>query len=348
MAALLLLLTFILAYFSQIVHGVNIPGPDSAHKYKSAVAHFALVDSARQDPYASGESRKVMVSLFMPVPVSACKKECEVPYVSVPVAKVANNQTLGNPNAGVFEKMQYTVCCSSSNVLLDTSKIPVVVLEPNTDTSRLLYANLARYMTANNVAVVLIDHPHDSSVVQFPDSSLVYQAGATGLSNYSPLTSWNETVFNALNIRIQDIDMVLAQLRNPSVLANNFPNVHFANGLDTRNFSVVGHGFGGTVATALSAIDPRVIFSINLSGSAPPLNKDTAAPVYFIGRSDYRREDDINWPAAWKHLTGPATEFDLGDSGIMDFTDLPIVIDTAGTKGLHGFGLGNSGPWVSL
>jgi hypothetical protein len=146
---------------------------------------------------------------------------------------------------------------------------------------------------------------------------------------------------------LKDIDMTLAQLRNPSILANNFPNVHFAHGLNTSNYSVVGHGFGGTVATALSAIDSRVVFSINLSGSPPPLTKDTKAPIYFIGRSDFRREDDFNWPAAWKHLTGPATEFDLGDSGIMDFTDLPIVIDTAGTKGLHGFGLGNSGPWVS-
>ncbi|KAF1914671.1 hypothetical protein BDU57DRAFT_540570 [Ampelomyces quisqualis] len=38
-------------------------------------------------------------------------------------------------------------------------------------------------------------------------------------------------------------------------------------------------------------------------------------------------------------------EFDLSDSGILDFTDLPIVIEAAGINGLKGFGLGNSGPW---
>ncbi|KAF1914670.1 hypothetical protein BDU57DRAFT_579083 [Ampelomyces quisqualis] len=208
-------------------------------------------------------------------------------------AKITNNQTLGDFNKDVFEKMEYTVCCSASETI-HASKIPVVVIEPHTDTCRLLYTNLAHYMTANNVAVVLVDHPHDSSIVEFSDSYFALNGGATGLSNYSPLTVRNSTVTKAIDIRVHDIHMALEQLKDPSILTCNFHNFKFTSGLNTSSYSVVGHGLGGTVATELSISDPRVRLSINLSGSAPPLDHDIKGPIYFLGRSDFRRENDIN------------------------------------------------------
>ncbi|OAL04907.1 hypothetical protein IQ06DRAFT_344290 [Phaeosphaeriaceae sp. SRC1lsM3a] len=341
MTGLAVLAVALLAFFCQ-VNAALIPGPDSQHGHKSAVAHFELVDPGRKDPHAPTQDRRIMVSLFLPVKNDDCHSECEVSYMSSQAAKIANNQTLGNSNAGVFEQAKYKVCCGSSQSI-SASSIPVVVLEPHTDTSRLLYANLARYMTANNVAVVLIDHPHDSSLVEF-SNAIDYNSGATGLSNFSPITVWNSTVTNAIDIRVQDIRMALDKLKDPSLLKSNFHAFHFDSGLDTSSYSIVGHGLGGTVATSLSVSDPRVRFSINLSGSAPPLDKTTSAPIYFIGRSDFRREDDINWPSAWQHLTGPATEFDLADSGILDFTDVTAVLE-ATKSSLKALGVGNSGAW---
>jgi hypothetical protein len=341
-------LVVLLGIFSQ-VHGIVIPGPDSDHKYKSAVAEISLTDPNRKDPWNMTENRKTMVSVFIPIPVASCASECKHPYMSNEAAKIANDQFFHDKNKGVFEKMEYTVCCKASQVI-DASKIPVVVLEPHTDTSRLMYATLARYMTANNVAVVLIDHPHDSAIVEFkdPSSAIAWNSGLTGLSNFSPLTTWNSTVTNAMDIRIKDINFVLTALQDPALLTANFPNIHFANALKTTSYSIVGHGLGGTVATSLSATDPHVRFSINLSGSAPLLAKDTASAVYFLGRANFRREHDINWPSAWKHLTGPATEFELENSDIMDFTDLSTVVDLAQTQGgfvgLKARGLGSTGP----
>jgi hypothetical protein len=344
MATLTLLLVGLLAFFNQ-VHSILIPGPDSEHKFKSAVAEFSLVDNRRKDPHSVDDDRKIMVSLFMPIPVSDCTSECDHAYMGKVAAKIANNQTLGDPNNGVFEKMKYTVCCGSSEPI-DASNIPVVVLEPHIDTSRLLYSNLARYMTANNVAVILIDHPHDSSVVEFPDTGAVFNSGATGLSNFSPLTVWNSTVTNAIDFRIQDIYMALERVQDPTLLTRSFGSAfNFSSGLNTSSYSIVGHGLGGTVATQLSISDRRVRLSINLSGSAPPLDHNIGSPIYFIGRANAKRDDDINWPQTWKHLTGPATEYDLADSEIMDFTDLPIVIDATGNPKLKGIGLGKSGPW---
>ncbi|KAH7406897.1 hypothetical protein DE146DRAFT_607975 [Phaeosphaeria sp. MPI-PUGE-AT-0046c] len=332
----------LLAFFCQ-VNSALIPGPDmEKHDYMSAVAHFELVDAARKDPHSPAQNRRIMVSLFLPVHKTACGHECEVSYMSSQAAKITNNQTLGDWNAGVFEQAKYNVCCGSSHSI-SASSIPVVVLEPHTDTSRLLYANLARYMTANNVAVILLDHPHDSSLVEF-SNAIDYNSGTTGLSNFPPITMWNSTVTKAIDIRVQDIRMALEKLRTPSLLEQKFPAFNFSSGLDTSSYSSVGHGLGGTVATTLSTSDPRVRFSINLSGSAPPLDQTTNSTIYFIGRSDFRREDDINWPAAWHHLTGLATEFDLSDSGIFDFTDLTVVLEATNSS-LKGLGLGNSGAW---
>lgn len=342
MGAILYLLAGILASCSPVVSGVLLPGPDNNHEYKVAVADIELIDTARKDPHSQDIDRKIMVSLFMPVPVATCSKEIERPYMNSPAAIIADFQMLGDTPNGVFDKVAYKVC-SSAQAPINMSSIPVVVLEPHTDTSRLLYANLARYMTANNFAVVLIDHPYDSSVVEFPDKSAVYQNGATGLSNYSPLTEWNSTVESAISIRIADIKFALSQLGDASKWTKSFPDFEFAGTLNTTGYSVVGHGLGGTVATSLSASDPNVVISINLSGSAPPLNHSSTARIFFIGRSDFRRNNDILWPSFWSNLTGPSTEFDLSDSGIMDFTDLPIVVEASNRQGLKGHGLGASG-----
>jgi hypothetical protein len=168
MSALSILVVVLLAFFGQS-NGLLIPGPDSEHKYNSAVADFALTDTSRKDPWDGGD-RKIMVSLFMSVPGSSCSSECERPYMPGFTAKIANEQFFGDKGKGVFEKVAYKTCCAAKQAV-DASRIPVVVVNGQTDTSRLMYANLARYIAANNIAVALLDHPHDSSVTEFPDGA---------------------------------------------------------------------------------------------------------------------------------------------------------------------------------
>ncbi|KAF2026239.1 hypothetical protein EK21DRAFT_116026 [Setomelanomma holmii] len=329
MALLSLLTVLLLAFVGHVplVYAKNIviPGPDSEHKYKPAVASFSLNDQSRKDAWDTADNRKIMVSVFMPIPEKFCT-ECALPYMPDQTAKISNDQFFGDKNKGVFEPMQYKACCGASGSV-DVSKLSVVVIDPHTDTSRLLYANLARFVSANNVVVVLIDHPHDSSIVEFEDKSIAYNSDRTGLSNFSPLTTWNETVRRAVDIRVKDINLALDSLSDPATLIRAFPSIKFTSGLDTSAYGIVGHGLGGTVATTLGTSDPRAQFSINLSGSSGPLTTKTKRPTYFLGRQNFVRDADINWPEAWKHLIGPATEFDLQNSEIMDFTDLPVIIE---------------------
>lgn len=153
------------------VHAVRLPSADGKHKYKVAVSHFPLTDTARKDPYKPDEDRRLMVSLYMPVPKESCSNECQNSYMPPQTAAIANEQFIegGKRDAGIFEEMAYGVCCGSSTDI-DASKFPVIVLEPHVDTSRLLYSTMARFISANGVAVVVIDHPGDASIVQFSSS----------------------------------------------------------------------------------------------------------------------------------------------------------------------------------
>jgi hypothetical protein len=329
---------------------VIIPDPDSLHEYRVAVANFPLTNAAQRDPYAPTLDRKLSVSLFMPVRKADCTANCETLYMPVDTARTSNAQFFGDTSSGVFERMKYQACCGSSGVI-DASKYPIVFLESQVGTSRFLYSTLARFISANGMAVVLVDHPYDASIDQYESYGLseIRNNGSVNLDPFTAFTSWNETVTKAIDTRIQDINFVLQQLQDISLLQRQFPSLKFNTTFDNSSYTVVGHGLGGTTATKLSTLDPRVRFSINLSGSAPLLQQPTSADIYFFGRSDFRRENDIHWPATWKNLAGKATEWDLKDAGIFDFSDLPWIVDLArkdegmtieSVKGLQGLG-----PW---
>lgn len=354
--AISLKLAILVALFCQASYAILLPPPASnSHGYKVAVSHFPLTDVARQDPYNQAADRQIMVSVFLPVNKTHCTSECENSYMPFQTARIADEQFLLNAADGVFNKMAYTVCCGTS-AEINASAYSVVVLEPHVDTSRLLYANLARHMSANGVAVVLLDHPGDASIVEFPQTNTssaatIYNSGTVTLSNFSPFTQWNETITQAIETRIQDIDFALTQLASLPLLEEQFPTLRFSGPLITSSYSIAGHGLGGSVATSLSFSDPRVRFSINLSGTPPLLTESSAAPIWFIGRTDFRASHDIHWPTTWSHLTGPIVEFVIENSGIFDFSDLPIVIELArnegGMKDVQGKGLGGSGAWAN-
>ncbi|KAI4648893.1 uncharacterized protein J4E79_009965 [Alternaria viburni] len=350
----------------QNVHSIEIPGADNNHNYLVAVSHFPLTDSTKKDPYRPEQDRRVMVSLYMPVPRKQCSAMGTQEYMPPQTAKIANEQFIeGNEReAGVFETMTYSSCVGSSSGGGgggDVSKIPVVVLEPHVDTSRLMYSTMARYIAANGAAVVVIDHPGDASIVQFTSSrtrdlEVVYNSG-----------TYNQTVEMAVSTRISDIAFALSQINSTSLLQRQFPALHFTGSLNTESYGIIGHGLGGTVATSLSLfpslLSPTMLnatnaptatarFSINLSGTPPLLNSSTTnttnTPLFFFGRADFRREHDINWPTTWSHLTGPATEFDLDDSAIFDASDLPLIMELAreeaGKTGAVGRGLSGNRP----
>ncbi|KAH6644627.1 hypothetical protein C7974DRAFT_326272 [Boeremia exigua] len=314
---------FAIIMLFEPLHAVYIPGPNDAHVYTTAVANFPLINAANQE---------LEVSLFMPVHKADCSSECDKLYMPAGTARESDAQFFGNTSDSVFDKMKYKACCGSSKTI-DASKVPLVFLEPQVGTSRFLYSTLARFMSANGQAVAIIDHP------DVPANN-----GSASLDPFKDLKVWDEMVTKTVDARIQNIKFVLQELGDVNLLQRQFPSIKFSAAFDSESYSIVGHGIGGSTATTLSTLDPRVRFSINLSGSAPLLQDPTYATVYFFGRSDFRRENDIHWPTTWKYLAGRVTEWDFKNAGIFDFSDLPWIVDLArkdemitidGVKGLR-------------
>ncbi|KAF2247008.1 hypothetical protein BU26DRAFT_397650, partial [Trematosphaeria pertusa] len=321
----------LIALLTRKTHGVLIP-PPKPHDMSWEVAHArtSLVDTSRKDPYSPSEDRKLGVSIFVPVFKPYCTKQCDNVYMPDQTARTSNLQFFGDENANVFEKLYFKSCCASYGET-DLGAHRLVVLEPGVATSREVYNQLARQMSANGFVVVTIDHPHDASIVEFLDAndkSVIANNGTVDLCSFSPATSWNDTVTKAVDARTDDINFMLTQLSNISLFERLFPDLklHAGSPLNSDSFVIMGHGLGGTVATMFSAQDKRTVFSINLSGTTPVLQTDVKNHVIFFGRDEYTRDDDANWKQSWKHFTGSVVEWDMHKGGQMDYTDLPLMV----------------------
>ena len=256
-----------------------IPAPDAdSHAYKVAVAHFPLTDVTYKDPYAATQNRKLMVSLFLPIPNTACVQECENTYMPPTTARLLSTQFFSN-SSSILKTTTYTTCCRATHPI-DASAFPLVVLEPQVHTTRLLYSTLARHLSAAGAAVVVIDHPYDASVVEFAFSRTIFNNGSVGLDAFNPVQAWNASVSGAVETRMRDVRFVLEQVADLGVLRRQFAGFEVQKAVRAERYVVVGHGLGGATATALSVLDSRVAFSVNMAGSAPLLGNPVDASRY--------------------------------------------------------------------
>ena len=307
------------------------------------VAHTrsSLVDSNRKDPYNESQERKVAFSFFMPVYGKNCTATTNDEYASDLTAKACNLQFFGDKDAGVFDELFFKSCTSDTNETVADDH-PLIIFEPAFGTSRLLYSQLSRQLSANGAYVVTIDHPYDAPLVEFADSGAIERNGAIKLDVFKVNKPVDEKeTKKAIQARIDDINAVIKELERPDALRNYFPGINSIKDkkVNTNRLYLIGHGLGGSVASSMSVNDKRVEWIINLSGSTPVLTEDITAYTIFFGHETYRSEDDEAWKATKKHLAGPQVEWTYSKADQFDYSDLPLVSQIAGrNKGAKGIG----------
>ena len=317
------------------MHNVGMP-------WKVAHARSALIDSQRKDPYDGSEDRKVAYSVFMPVEESTCTATTNDEYAPSRTAKSCNLQFFGDENAGVFDEL-YFESCSSASGETPADHFPLLVLEPAVQTSRFLYNQLARQLSANGAYVVTIDHPYDAPIVEFPGSDAIESNETIKLDAFSVNRPVDDAeIKKAIDTRINDVRAVVKELEDTDTLRELFPGIKFVRDtkIDTKRLFLLGHGLGGSVASTMSASDRRVEWIINLSGSTPVLTRDIFAYTIFFGRDDYTSEDDEAWQQTKKHLAGPQVEWTYSKAEQFDYSDLPLVSQLAG-RNKDAKGIGN-------
>ncbi|KAF2641924.1 hypothetical protein P280DRAFT_424534 [Massarina eburnea CBS 473.64] len=342
----------------QVASSITIPAPKPNGR-NHVVAHERsyLVEAGRDDQYNPGHDRKLAISLFLPVLESQCTQYCDHAYMPDKTAKVSNLQFFGHEGAGMFEPLTFKSCCASSSPI-DTKDMRVIVLEPGAGTSRLMYTQLGRQLASLDVAVVLIDHPGEASIVEFEQHVGVQAAESPTIANiqvtldeFNINTRWDDVMLTALNTRRADIHFVLGHLYTPGSLQKIFPTFQFAGdaSLKADTIEMVGHGLGGTTSTMMTVADQRFVWSINLSGTVliPGMMQSTNAYSVFFGHEGHTRRKDENWMGAMKQKTfqGRATEWTYKQADVMDFSDLPLIKSLSEGSGKVK-GTGANGVWA--
>ncbi|KAL9119103.1 MAG: hypothetical protein Q9187_004341 [Circinaria calcarea] len=280
-----------------------------------------LVDKMRLDPFApDNRTRAIMVSAFYPVKeTSACYPTRIVSYVP-PATAAFMDSAYGLPN-GTFESLGIHACRLGAPV---SKNSPLVIFSPGLGGSRLTYQAIAQQVASTGYIVVLLDHPYDTNIIEFPDGSVVL-----GI-----LSDTEAEIESTLKARTLDASFTIDQLSRTSVARSLVPGSN--RGLDVRRVGMFGHSLGGATAASTVLNDTRVAGGLNMDGSfwGPVVNQGLTRPFLLFGRQSNTRFENDSWATIWPRLLGWKLELTLAGSRHNTFTDGPLLVKISGLADL--------------
>ncbi|KJZ70906.1 hypothetical protein HIM_09699 [Hirsutella minnesotensis 3608] len=323
MNVLLLVLGAVLA----AVQAVLVPGPIGPMKVAMRV--HQLTDRSRWDPYAPAngrQRRRLLVSIFFPLePGRAALEHTElVPYMPPKTAAfygaVASKESPLHSDFFSSFSIEYSKLPGSDDKECGARpKYPVVLFSPGLGAPRAVYAAGARDLASLGYVVITIDHPHDASIVEFPDGTAIMGANITTIPQ----------IEQALKVRAADVSFVIDQLHAPVALQKL--TAGFPGQLDTSKIAMYGHSLGGATAAAAILKDKRILGGMNWDGfifgnfSNAVLERSFA----LVGTPGTSAEKDSNWGQFYKVVKGSKIEVAINDTEHLSFMDVPLLVTTA-------------------
>jgi hypothetical protein len=150
----------------------------------------ALTDQGRVDPFNATTKRRVLLSVFWPIPSTANCSEDIIPYMAPATAASYGPlaASAGLPGT-LFASFQLAFCKPSQQSDSrgcrprkgSVPRFPLVLFSPGLGESRLLYSVTAKSIAAQGYIVATIDHPYDAEVVEFPDGSVIRRNWTAGM-----------------------------------------------------------------------------------------------------------------------------------------------------------------------
>ncbi|KAI1200342.1 platelet-activating factor acetylhydrolase [Nemania serpens] len=323
---------------------VLVPELTGPHKVGTTV--LELIDRSRQDPFIpTPQSRDLVVSLFYPTygrPEDA--RNCTLAPQFPPATAAALDVFINNP--GLAETIVTRSCVGRP---LSRPDLPLLLVSPGLGNSRLFYSDLAAEMASQGWNVVTVDHPYDSSVVEYPDGRVVFPED-------SP-TAPNATLEEYLDARVKDMIFVLDSLADPSITSripglgapSTYPGINSRNApkrkLRTDKVGAFGHSFGGATSLQLLRDDKRFHVGSDLDGGVygDVVQKGTDSPFLYLRAQNHTHVSDPTWAEAWPNLRGFKREYSIHAAAHATFTDLNVFADLVGDQALGEYGeaLGN-------
>lgn len=311
----------------SISGAILVPGPTGP--YAVAMKEQPLTDTSRADPLdptGKSKSRRLLVSLYLPVDIS--RRSCPtvtVPYMTPPVAASYGQQAtqVGIPDTfyNAFEMefcdlKKLSPCGQASN---KNKEYPFIFFDPGFGESRLIYSAMARSLASHGYVVVSVDHPFDAPAVQFPDGTVIEGVDLDD-SNLSVLQQ-------VLKVRNDDISFIISQLENPKIMKPLLAN--FPGKINYKQLAIWGHSFGGATAAAVIHSDKRVVGGLDLDGMVidPIMSTDITKPFILAGRKGHDAEDP-SWNKFWPHLKGKSMEIAIANTQHGAFKDDLMLLST--------------------
>ncbi|KJZ78196.1 hypothetical protein HIM_02234 [Hirsutella minnesotensis 3608] len=281
-----------------------------------------LVDQGRVDPFNSSHARRLMISRFSPIARFECEI-CRVPYMPPAVARIEDEildaymGSVGWPK-GIFANLELDVCCQTQYRHTRRHRFPTVLFGPGLNTTRLFYTATAQHLASAGLDVIVLDHPYETDVVQFPDGDLIF-GGRIGKNPKD-----ESGLVRGLDVRSRDVSFVLDRL-------------------DIRRAIYVGQSFGGASVAATMLTENRILGGVNLDGElwGPARQSGVGKPFLIIGAEGHNGTSLPGWGAfnksmAEKHEHVWFKILNVKDAVHGSFLDFSIIGDVAGLRGRKG------------
>ena len=182
---------------------------------------------------------------------------------------------------------------------------PVVLFSPGFGVEHELYAGLVEDLASHGYVVVAIAHPHDASIVQFPDGHVVVPSSQMDMAE-------------ALAVRVADTRFVLTQL------ARLDRSGLFAGKLDLgrhRDVRTLARWSGSRINDARRSTHPR-----RRRPGRPAVRRELAPPdsrgPFMLMNAEPGFAAEPNRAGFWNSLRGPRYAVDVRGARHFAFSDL--------------------------
>jgi len=242
--------------------------PPLTGSYAIGTIQYHWKDKNRSETYSESpeDNRELMVQCWYPAAGEKQEALIRYPPVAIDYLKKVVNETYNIPYF-LINRLNYVYIHAVHHAPLAKipEKYPIVLALHGITGLPTDYTEHCENLASHGYVVIGISHPYVTAVINFPDgrkiNSFITKENANQYWDSEPIVQQYWT--NELFVWIHDIQFVLDMLEKLD--AGNPPS-RFVGKLDLQRIGIMGHSFGGGVATQICRIDNRIKACINLDG----------------------------------------------------------------------------------
>lgn len=279
-----------------------------------------LIDHDRPDPFNATHARRMMISRFKPILFPFCLQTCRVPYMPPDIAAIEDEIIAAflaetSWTYGALANLEMEFCCKSIDLPFGLPRFPRILFGTGLNTTRHFYSATAQHLASLGYEVIVMDHPYETDVVQFPDGEIVFGGRVT--------RDLNDTagIEFGLRVRSDDATFVMDRL-----------------GIDRTVF--IGQSFGGAAAAdVLVSEAERIVGGVNLDGRmfGPGVRQGVSRPFMIWGSEGHDSSNETSYVDFFKSMEEKhpdvwTRELNTKESAHGSYSDFSVIGDVTGLR----------------